>query len=173
MYTAVNAVNLLNTVTEVGIMLKAIVVYASRYGSTARAARAVAAKIGADVADVAKDRPELSGYEVVVLGSPIFIGNLPGRMKQYIAANSDTLAQKRLGLFICCAHQGEEAEKQLEAFPQELTVHAAAKAVLGGAVVLEKHNFLVRAMLKHVGIRESFTRLDTEALASFACELGK
>lgn len=149
--------------------MKAVVVYATKYGSTAQAAAVLAQAMNADAADVAKEKPDLGVYDAVVLGSPIFMGKLPGKMDKYVKANSSTLLGKRLGIFICCASEGEEAVKQIgNAFPPELVAHASRTAVLGGAIILEKFNFLFRAMLKKTGVKESFSRLDKEEIGAFA-----
>ena len=91
---------------------------------------------------------------------------------KFIETNKATLREKLLALFICCAHEGEEAEKQLlVAYPHELGEHAQVKAILGGAVNLEQHNFLIRALLNKVGIKESFSRFSLQAIQEFTTKV--
>ncbi len=147
--------------------MKSVVIFSSRYGSTARAAAALAQRVGADLVDIGKSKPNLNSYDKVIVGGPIFAGSLPANLKKFCTENQTALLSKRLGLFICCAREGQEAVDQLNAaFPAELTSHASVSAVLGGAVILEKHNFLIKALLKKVGLTESFSRLNEDALNS-------
>lgn len=150
--------------------MKSVVIYTTRYGSTAEVAGKLAGACNADLIDLAKTNTvNLEQYDVVFLGSPIFSSNLAGKMKKFCDENSTALLNKRLYLFICCAHEGEEARKQIDvAWPEQLVAHAADKTVLGGAVILEKYNFLIRALMKKLGIKESFTRIDEEAIAKLA-----
>lgn len=152
--------------------MKSAVIYTSRYGSTARVAEALAATLGADSINLKKSKVELDQYQTIILGSPIFASNLSGEMKKFIEESKAVLLEKNLGLFICCAHEGEDAEKQIAvAYPQELVEHAKARSVLGGAVNLNKHNFLIRTLLKKVGIKESFDRFSQEKVQEFAARV--
>ena len=60
--------------------------------------------------------------------------SLAGVVRAHAAAKqAGILAQKKLGLFLCCLSDGEQAQKQLEAaYPQELRMVARTQGVLGG-----------------------------------------
>lgn len=147
--------------------MKTVVVFASRYGSTASAASSLAQRLNADLVDLGKAKPDLDRYDAVVIGGPILAGSLPANVKKFCTDNQTVLLGKRIGLFICCAREGKEAQEQLvAAFSSELCAHAAVSAVLGGTVIVEKHNFLIRTLLKKVGMTESFSRVDEEAIVS-------
>jgi menaquinone-dependent protoporphyrinogen oxidase len=89
-------------------MAKCLVIYGSRYGSTREVAQAVAEGLEADVADAA-DRPDLTPYEVVVVGSPIYAGDYLDSVLDLICANRDLLAERKTAAFITAA-----ADMQIE-----------------------------------------------------------
>lgn len=83
-------------------MAKSLVVYASKYGSTSDAAKAVAEGLGADVA-IVNTQPDVSEYDVVVLGSPIYAGDYLPEMVTFVQKNKTLLAQKCLAAFVTAA----------------------------------------------------------------------
>ena len=83
-------------------MAKCLVVYSSKYGSTAEVARAVAEGLGAEVADAAES-PDLAPFDVLVFGSPIYAGDYLESMMTLIRANKDVLAGRKTAAFITAA----------------------------------------------------------------------
>ena len=67
-------------------------------------------------------------------------------------------------------YEGEVAEKQFdEAYPEDLRRHAAVTGLFGGALLLEKMNFIERKVIKKIAkIEESVSRIDDEAIREFA-----
>lgn len=151
--------------------MKTLIAYISKSGCTAKCAQLLAKDLGQDVTlvNLAERTPDLAKYDGVILGAPIYAGNLPSKAKTFHTDNLEQLKQKKLGLFICCG-QVEKGTEQLEtAYPEELSNHASVQASFGGAINLEKQNFLVRTMLKKVmKIKESYESIDSQAIAEFA-----
>jgi flavodoxin len=83
-------------------MAKCLVIYGSKYGSTAEVARAIADGLGADVADVA-DSPDLAPYDLLVFGSPIYAGDYLESIIALITANRELLAERKTAAFITAA----------------------------------------------------------------------
>jgi menaquinone-dependent protoporphyrinogen IX oxidase len=83
-------------------MAKCLVVYSTKYSSTREVASAIAEGLGADLADAA-DGPEVEPYEVIVLGSPIYAGDYLEAMVDFVRAQKDRLAEKRVAAFITAA----------------------------------------------------------------------
>lgn len=156
--------------------MKTLILYTSKHGCTEKCAGLLAAELAGDPAlvDLRGGTPDLSGYDGVILGAPIYAGNLPGNMKNYLTANADELKQKKLGLFICCGQVEQGAEQLKAAFPADLMDHACVSGSFGGAISLEKQNFIVRAMLKKVmKIQASYESIDSDAIAEFAQQWAK
>jgi len=81
---------------------KCIVVFASRYGSTKEVAMAIADGLGADIVNVF-DHPDITPYELVVLGSPIYTGTYLPAMLRFLRHNKETLVGKKVAAFITAA----------------------------------------------------------------------
>lgn len=151
--------------------MKTLIVYTSKYGCTAKCAAILAEELGEDVllANLAEGTPDLTDYDGIILGAPVYAGNIPGKAKKFLAKNLDQLMQKKVGLFICCGQFETGLDQLNTAYPKELTDCASAKASFGGAISLEKLNFLLRTMLKKImKIKESFEYIDRRAITAFA-----
>ncbi len=83
-------------------MSKALVVYASKYGSTREVAQAIADGLGVDLA-AASTQPDVRNYDLVVVGSPIYGGDYLASMLEYIRINRTYLAQRKVASFITAA----------------------------------------------------------------------
>lgn len=135
--------------------MKSIIIYATRYGSTAEAARRIKEKLGEDcmLINIMTDKvPALDSYETVVLGGSIYVGRVQKQLTAFLNSNLNQLLEKNIGLFLCAgAPKPEERAKELQgAFPSRLLEHAAAKDVLGYAFSFEKMRFLDRAVMKKI-----------------------
>jgi menaquinone-dependent protoporphyrinogen oxidase len=114
--------------------MKALILYASKYGSTGDIANRIAAKInGAEVHQLGGDAvPPLDGYDCVIIGSSIYAGAIRKEAKEYVAANADALNGKTLGLFVCGLDGGKGAEYFDANFPAGMISNAKAAMYLGG-----------------------------------------
>lgn len=83
-------------------MVKCLVVYGSKYGSTAEVAAAVADGIGADLANAAS-QPDIRPYDVVVIGSPIYAGNYMQVVRDFLRSNRPLLSKRKVAAFITAA----------------------------------------------------------------------
>lgn len=83
-------------------MAKALVVYASKYGSTREVAQAIADGLGADIA-AASTLPDIRPYDLVVVGSPIYAGEYLEPILEFIRLNRALLAQRKVAAFITAA----------------------------------------------------------------------
>jgi len=84
----------------------AVVVYASKYGSTREVAEAIAAGLGADVV-AATDTVELDAYTLVVLGSPLYSNDFLEGMQRFVKAHHEQLSTKRIAAFVLGATEME------------------------------------------------------------------
>lgn len=87
-------------------MTKCLVVFGSKYGSTAEVARAIAEGLGAEVADVA-DELDVAAYDMVVIGSPIYAGDYLGSVARFIRDNKSLLQERKVAAFITAAADTE------------------------------------------------------------------
>jgi len=149
------------------------ILYATRNGTTARAAGILADELagGADLREIGKGGDaELAGYDTVLVGGSIRAGQVHKDVTALCRRHGPTLLEKRLGLFLCHMYDGETAQKQLEdAYPAELRAHAAATGLFRGAFDFDKMGFFEKAIVKKVaGVTESVDKLDLDAIEAFA-----
>jgi menaquinone-dependent protoporphyrinogen oxidase len=94
--------------------MNALIVYGTRYGSTAEVAQKIAQtlqeeNIAAVAVDVQKQNiPDLAGYELVVVGSGMALGNWVGDVENFVKKFQKTLENKKVALFICTLKPIEE-----------------------------------------------------------------
>jgi menaquinone-dependent protoporphyrinogen IX oxidase len=94
-----------------------VIIYGSRYGSTAQTAEWIAAGMAGKAAVVsAKDAGDLSGYEQVVLGSGIYNGKIHADMAAFLEKKGAEVKDKLLALFVVCGMPPDQAGGYLEMF---------------------------------------------------------
>ncbi|MCX5858527.1 MAG: flavodoxin domain-containing protein [Proteobacteria bacterium] len=140
---------------------KILVVYATKSGSTAEVAQAIAEEFRAqnavvDVFEVKKaSQPE--GYTAVVVGSAIRYGRwLPDAIK-YLKTHKDQLSRIPIayfncGIFLVQGKPGQKEEAKKYNAPAEEIVKPVAEIGFGGKLDFGKLNFWERQLGKIVGI---------------------
>ncbi|MDF2699764.1 MAG: flavodoxin [Haloplasmataceae bacterium] len=131
-----------------------LILYASKYGCAEKCAKLLQAKLnGEAVLCNIKDahQKDLSQFDIVIIGGSIYMGRIQKQIRYYCENNLNTLSKKKLGLFIICLKNGEEAQQELEvAFPKELFEIAIVKDYFGGEIIYKNLNFLERLMTNMV-----------------------
>lgn len=140
---------------------KILVVYATKSGSTAEVAQAIAEEFRAQkaVVDVfeVKKAPQLDGYTAVVIGSAIRYGRWLPDAINFVKTHQDQLSRIPIAYFNCGIFlvQGKPGQKE-EAIkynaPAEEIVKPVAETGLGGKMDFGKLNFWERQLGKVVGI---------------------
>jgi menaquinone-dependent protoporphyrinogen IX oxidase len=84
------------------------VLYASWYGTSRDAALWISEGMGmiANVFDI-REKPDLGGYDFLVLGSSIQWGKISPELQQYLEVNKGTLKGKIKGLYAVCGNLGK------------------------------------------------------------------
>jgi menaquinone-dependent protoporphyrinogen oxidase len=136
--------------------MKTAIIYVSKHGTTAKVAQMIAERLTDNqisIIDLKKEKhPTIHSFEGIVLGTPIYAGTPSKTMMFFCGENIETLKQKRLSLFVC-GIEPDSTKQQQElaiAYPQELREYAVSKCFAGGEILLEKMNFLERAIIKHI-----------------------
>jgi flavodoxin len=97
-----------------------VIVYGSRYGSTAQTAEWIAAGL-AGQADVvsAKEAGDLGAYQSVVLGSGIYNGTLHADMAAFLEKRGAEVKDKVVALFVVCGMPPDQAGEYLAMFAEK------------------------------------------------------
>lgn len=131
--------------------MKTMIIYSSTYGFTEKCANELAQKLGGQAIAVniaAGSLPQLSGYDSVILGSSIYMGQINKKLKEFMSTNLAGLQEKKLGLFLCCGlPENLEQDFSLN-FPKELLDAAVARECFGGVLDTAKMSFGHRMITK-------------------------
>lgn len=124
-----------------------IIVYSSKYGCTTDCENILKSKLSNNVTIVdIKDKNskiELSKFDTVIIGSSIYVGSVSKEIRTFCNDNIESLNQKKVGIFLCCAFS-EQTDKYLSSnFPSSLLKSAKSISVFGGEARLEKMKFLI------------------------------
>lgn len=115
------------------------------------------------------DPPELTGYDTIIIGGSIHIGNIQGKIRKFCNENEKLLLQKRLGLYLCHMEQGEKAVRQFEdSYSRVLRDNAVAKGLFGGEFNLDKMDCYEKLLVeKSSGVKKTVSRINTGAIEGF------
>lgn len=141
--------------------MKALILYASTYGLTQEMAK----RIQSDLSDSTQcinlnkeSAPALDGFDTIILGSSIYVGQIQKAMKTYLLQNKELLMQKRLGIFLCCGFEHEFENHLKNNFPQNLLDYATITQNLGGRIDLAHLSFAHKLLVKMIEKTEAGKR---------------
>ncbi|MBN1934401.1 MAG: flavodoxin domain-containing protein [Anaerolineae bacterium] len=164
---------------EENVTKKVLVAYASKCGSTGEIAQAVGdvlCESGAEV-DVkpVKAVTSLSGYDAVIVGTAIRMGQCLPEAKRFVEKHKEDLSKVPLAYFAACLAPTatDEAErKQAETYLDALKaiVKPAAEGVFAGKMDSKKLSLLFRLMMNMAKMEEGDFR-DWAAIKAWAQEI--
>ena len=151
-----------------------LIAYASKHGITEKCARELQKRLpeGTDLWNLKNGTPDIAKYDAVILGASIYAGMPRKQIKSFVAKYGAELTRKKLGLFLCCMADGEQAQKQMEAaYAPELRKAACAQGVLGGGFNVSDMGAFEKFIVKkisgaevkeslnlHEGVMENFVK---------------
>lgn len=157
--------------------MKTAIVYVSKHGTTGKICNEIAKYVVGDKCMINLDsnqHPDLSSFDVVILGQPIYGGQRNATMRQFYNNYRSLLLSKRLGLFVSGLTPKEEDQKRelVNAFPEDIFQRASVRAFLGGAVHFDKLNFTERTIVKMImKSDEDVENINYTAIKQFAQNL--
>lgn len=152
--------------------MKTIIVYASKYGTTEKCALLLKDKINGDVdvVNLKNEKPNLSEYDAIIVGGPIYIGKLNKTVEAFCINNLPAMIDMKKGFFVCHM-EFEKTMQELVAkyYPKKLVDTAVATSGFGGAFYVSKMNFLYKAMIKQsAGIMDDQEKILYDEIDKFA-----
>ena len=155
-----------------------LIAYATKHGVTEKCAKELQKRIpgGAELCNLKDGSLDLSRYDTVILGSSVYAGMPRRQVKAFVAKNVESLSKKKLGLFLCCMADGEQAEKQMDAaFTPALRKVSRAQGVLGGGFNTSHMNFIEKFAVEKISgkkVEDSFS-LRQDVMDAFVKAFGK
>lgn len=153
--------------------MKILIVFVSSHGTTEKAAHILSDFLdgNVEILDLNMNaHPDLTPYDGVIIGASIHGGLISRKEKKFISKNIEMLASKKIGLFLCCMREGDEAVEQFEhAFPKELRDVALTSGLFGGEFIFSKMNILEKMIVKKVsGATNDISKIDVDLIKEFA-----
>jgi len=119
-------------------MQKTLVLFEGRYGSTEEAAKILALILGpAKTCPVDKFKDRYTGFDLFVVGTPLYSGEIAPKIAQFVQNNISWLKDKNTALFCLCLNP-DEGEAALERLRRLLGHKVIGWKAFGGRQELDK-----------------------------------
>lgn len=141
--------------------MKTLILYSSLYGFTQECADKLANLLGEsseiqEMSSVSED--DLKKFEGVIIGAPIYMGQVPKVVKKFFESHVESLTQKKLGVFLSCGLPEQESLYFMNNIPKELQAAVEVKGVFGGLLDKSKmkwHHRLITQMMENIAKKEN------------------
>ena len=135
-------------------MMRVLVTYASRHGSTAQVAERIAltlvgSGVKVDVLPV-RDVGDVAGYEAVVLGSSVYFGKWAAEAVRFVHHNRAALAERSVWLFSVGPLGDQPRSDPAEIARLATSIKAADHHLFAGALNVSELSLLERVIVKGV-----------------------
>jgi menaquinone-dependent protoporphyrinogen oxidase len=148
--------------------MKALVAFGTKYGSTARLAEVISEELRGkgyevDMLDLRKGPGKgVRGYDLVVLGSSVFIGRWTKEAQGFIEASSPELAKARVAMFVSCSDVlfPEKVEAGRKLYLDDVAakipgLRPVAMGMFGGVIDFGRYGTLTKVLLAGVGTKKA------------------
>lgn len=157
------------------MFMKILIAAASKTGTALKCAEMLSEKLGnAKIADLNKEMPDISNYDMIIIGGSIRAGMLHNKAVRFIKKNAEQLEKKKVAFFICCASINDAKDLIERNVPAQLLKNAVCADCFGGIIDIAKlkgmDKFIIN-MLKKASKDESpkeDPRILTENIIAFA-----
>lgn len=147
--------------------MRTLIAFGTKYGSTEKVAEVIADVLrssgqNVDVVDLRqKSTKAVDDYDMVVVGSSIIVGGWSKGSKRFLEENCEILRNKKTALFVCCSNsflRPDEKETQMNDFLKKVVethgLNPISLGLFGGEMDFERYGFMVKAVLKKVGVNK-------------------
>lgn len=153
-----------------------LIAYAGKTGTTAKCAKILKALVDdAELCDLTKEKPELSRYQSIILGSSVRMGSFHKACRHFIKKNKELLMRKKCAFYICNCFSGQSEGYLRKNIPKDLLKKAVAAQSFGGELMIENQKGLDHLITKMVAKRENLNlsqkakfSISSEAINKFA-----
>ena len=147
--------------------MKTLILYESKRGFTKKCAEHLHSKIeGSDLFDIERGGYVLKNYEKIIIGAPIYVGEIEEYTKKFIKRNKFTLLERKLGLFCAGMNKEEFHIAVQDSLPANIFYHAEI-VHCGGVINYPKLNLREKYTIwRRLKIRKSLEDEHLESLDS-------
>ncbi len=131
--------------------MKILIAYAGKSGTTEKCAKLLGQRLpGAVLADLNVETPDISNYDVIVVGGSIRAGQLQKKAKLFLEQNAGVLKTKKAAYFICCSSIGSKSQYFEANFPKELLTGSLGYECFGGEMDISRLRGMDKLIAKMV-----------------------
>ena len=143
-------------------MQKTLIIYESKYGTTQKAAKYLSLILGpAKYCKTEEFIPAYREFDFIVVGTPIYSGDVHPKISKFIEENQDWLKQKKVALFSSCLSK-KDGEENLENLKKNLGT-VLKMIVLGGLLKLDSLDEIDSSALKEFSEKLGFELSDMDS----------
>ena len=135
--------------------MKALICYDTKYGSTKDVCNYIrlGLKLDTDIKNVCEVHS--FDYDLIVIGSPVFIGKPMKSVENFIIANYEKIRNKKVAIFVTCWAMATEYEESSGEFLEQLKKHLPPCELIGesalpGRLLLNKLNKQDQQLMKRL-----------------------
>jgi len=129
-------------------MLKTLIIYSSKYGSTRNAAKIIALVTGpATYISVKEFKPEHKGFDFIIIGSPIYQEKIEPSLMEFLNENREWLKEKQVSLFCLCLEKNRGLAELTE-LQDFIKVKALSLDAIGGRLIIDDLDEKDHGMIK-------------------------
>lgn len=137
--------------------MKILIAYSSKSGTTKECAEALAKELSNNevtLEDLEKTSPDITEYDIAIIGGYVRMGKISKAMKSYIAQNEAVLCETMHAFFLCCGLP-ESTEYYFEkAIPRSLLNSSISNICFGGDLRVNKQKgfdkFIAKLILNDI-----------------------
>jgi len=175
---------------EDSALVRCLILYETSEGQTAKIAGEIAATLRdlGHTVDESRtaDAPKLADYGVVILGSPIHVGEHDPKLVEWARSHAEELAAVRSAFFSVSLAQAsknpqerEEARHMAESFVAEVGWRPDLLACFAGAIAYSQYGFLKKLVMRRIARKEGggtdfsqdYEYTDWDQVRSFAVQI--
>ena len=145
--------------------MKTVILYESKHGTTEKCATYIKDKHNIqDIMKISEFNGKISDYERIIIGTPVYIGQINKKVKAFIELNQDILFGKEVMIFICGMNDENYEQMLTMNFSEDMIKHARIIHV-GGAYDFHKLGFFNKFIVKKIAkVNHSIERIKYDQL---------
>lgn len=131
--------------------MEILIAYASKTGTTEKCAEILGEKLkDVTIINLERQNENISKYDLIIIGSPIRVGMIHKKVKQFILKNLEILKTKKVAYFICCGFSENMKQYYEQNIPKELLEKAIIYDNFGGEMEIDKQKGFDKFIAKMV-----------------------
>ena len=131
--------------------MKLLIAYATKTGTTKECAEELATHFSSHevvLADLEKDSPVLSDFDVAVIGSNVRAGKINRGAKRFLEENAQVLSRMPFGLYLCCCMNDSADTYFQKNVSASLLSASVANLCFGGEIKMERQKGLDKLIMR-------------------------